>query len=433
MPIKYRSASKSEKSWVVFIVLVTILAIAWPWYFLLAEKGIINKLSPFITSKLPFYISSIISLRLIYWYRKKHYKDDYTFKEFVISIPFVLLANYGYTAILFFWTTNLYDTEIWNGHVLRSEYYESWTEERESCTTDNDNNTTCTTYEVCHPPYWQVITNNNETVSISNKSYSSYTHWFGNEKFISLSHSGQVSYGDGNKYSCSFNQYPDKLVPTARSHVYVNYIRAAEPIFLYTGYASNYTKDLVEYPTVYKEKFGPIYIDRVISPNVSLTKNWKSTLNQLLCKELAYSGKEKQLNLLVYVTQRDTNFYKALHELWYGGKKNDVVVVLGSEKFPKLDWVKIMSWTDSKRFKKDLASRIKNMGDLSDPHAFANTIISQVRKSEAEGGYIRKPMAEFHKLRDDIHLPIKAYLLGFLLSLIIQIPLFCFFIFVRFE
>jgi len=412
MPIKYRGISKKGEVWVYPIVFITILAIAWPWHYLLAEEGIISKLSPFITSKMPFYISSIISLRIIYWYRKKYYKDDYTLKEFVLSVPVVLFANYGYTAILFFWTTNMYDTEIWNGHVLRAEYYESWTEERENCTTDEDNNTTCTTYEVYHPPYWQVITNNNEIISISSTNYANYVDWYDNQKLTHLNHSNQISYGDGDMYSCSFSGYPEMLVPSAIPHTYVNYIRAAEPVFLYTGYASKYSKDLVEYPTVYEDKFGPIYVNRVISPNMYMDQDWKNTLNKLLCDELASSGKKKQLNALVYVTKRDTNFYKALHELWYGGKKNDVVVLLGAKNFPKLDWVRVMSWTDSKRFKEDLTTRIKNITNLSDPHALANTIISQVHKTEANGGYVRKPMAEFHELRNDIHLPVKAYLLG---------------------
>lgn len=416
-----------------FLVIFTIIMVGWPWYYLLSQYGLFTKLSYFVIFKFPFYVTSLISLRAIYWYKTKYQHHQYNLKEFVIGVPIVLLANFGYTAILFFWATNLYDTEIWNGYADRAEYYEAWTEEVETCTTDDDGHRTCTKENVYHPPYWQMITSNGEVLSISQEIYTNYSRHFGTETEVDLYHSGQVSSGDGDMYLSKYDGSREKLIPTAISHPYVNYIRAAEPVFLYTGFASNYKSSLVDYPLVEDGYFGSIYLNRVFAPEVSIPDNWGLALNQTLCNELAFLGKQKQVNALVYITQQDTNFYKALHEIWYGGKKNDVVVILGMNSFPKLDWVRVMSWTDSPLFKEELAKKITNLPDLNDASLLGKTIMEQIGLGDSQGGFLRKPMDEFHELRNDIHLPLMAYFWGILIALGIQMPLLVIFIAVDIE
>jgi len=338
-----------------------------------------------------------------------------------IELPIQLLGSTLLIFILFYvffsTTANIKDTEIWNSYVVSAEYYEEWTElvPRQVCVaTDKDGN--CTAYttvydHVYHGPEWRLITSTGETKGIAQRTYRRYVQHWNYEKKKDLFRSGQVSVGDGNMFFTVFPQRePEKIVPAAIEHDYVNYLQGSQSIKKRAGSTKLFEKFLRPYPRVATGEFGHIELDRVmlaadITPEM---RAWAFGLDKKLDNVAAVLGPSKQVNVLVYlVGTSDQSFLHALEERWCFGKKNDVVVLIGTSRFPVIDWVSVMSWTEIEEFKISLRDRVVALKELTAENApaMAGIIVEEIAKPPAQGGFQRKRMRDLEYLVSDITLP----------------------------
>jgi hypothetical protein len=117
----------------------------------------------------------------------------------------------------------------------------------------------------------------------------------------------------------------------------------------------------------------------------------------------------------------DMNYSNALNAAWLGGKKNDVIVVIGAPEYPKIAWVDVLSWTDQQLFKVQLRDAIRDIGEVD------RVKIVPVIHDRILNAFKRKHMAEFEYLKDRIEpSPAWLWMIG-IISAMLSIGLSIFF------
>ena len=125
-------------------------------------------------------------------------------------------------------------------------------------------------------------------------------------------------------------------------------------------------------------------------------------------------GPSHEVNaVIVFAKTDDPNYFHALQDAWINGKKNDVVLVVGVDRFDKAPlWVDVMALTKNSLFQVKLADRIRALDRLT-PEAVVPAMADTIRSD-----FKRRPMADFKYLEAEIDPP--AWLMwltmGFILS-----------------
>jgi len=324
---------------------------------------------------------------------------EYIWKEFAIQTGATLAYVAIIYSLLFSVTTDLLDENYYNGKVKSSTYYEEWTElvtykESYSCGTSK-NPRTCTrtkTRRDYHSPYYQIKTDLGETISISRGDFLNTSREFG-KKEVYLHRSGQVSYGDGNK----FVSYPTKAIPTSVGHTYENLVAAANDNVIHTKVPKSDIRMLVkegklrEYPVLYKGAYGETILNRIID-TTGLSKIDIAKFQNLATNV----GRTKQANPIIYITKEDSSFKDALSQYWNMGKKNDVTLVLGVNDDGIIVWSDVICFTNNTDFIVDMQS------DFEDKKL--NNDLLPIIEKNINKSFIRKPMKEFEYLKENITL-----------------------------
>lgn len=297
-----------------------------------------------------------------------------TWKEFLVQVGTqVLVAAISATCV---YCANTTDVEVWNGRVTNKR--QTWVpcshsyqcNCRQVCTgsgKDRSCSTVCDTcYEHTNDYDWNVYTSNGEVITIAridSQGVSEPSRWTA------------VRLGE----------------PTAVPHKYTSYIKAApDTLFRRQGTSSKYKGHIPAYP-------GQVYdyyrLNRFVSHGVPAdAAAWNAALSDLA----ADLGSARQANVIVVLTTQPHDWFHALEEEWVGGKKNDIVLVVGVDAAGKPVWADVMAWTIDPLFKVKLRDDILDDGTL-DPKSVASII----RRNTLEH-HRRKPMADYEYLKASI-------------------------------
>src|SRR3989338_175784 len=200
-----------------------------------------------------------------------------------------------------------------------------------------------------------------------------------------------------------------KSQPVALAHQFVNYIKAA-PESLFNKRSSvveGFAGQLPDYPD---QPYDYHYVNRVIPVGVAVPDlaSWNFDL-ALLLREL---GPAKQANVVIVFTKFDDPMYaRALEAHWLGGKKNDIIVIIGTPEYPKIAWADVVSWTDNELFKVELKDALFQTGTVDRAKVFA-LVRTHTLKS-----FTRKPMSEFSYLKYEIDPPLWAMILAIIVAI----------------
>lgn len=197
--------------------------------------------------------------------------------------------------------------------------------------------------------------------------------------------------------------------PVAVASTYTNYIKGApESLFNHAkGMQQSFDGLIPGYP---KSVYDYHYVDRVLAGGITVPDiaQWNADLANMLRK----LGPSKQVNVVVVMVKSDDPSYEyALQRAWLGGKKNDVVVMLGAPEYPKLSWVRVMSWTDKELFKVELRD------DLARLDVIDRTKVLPIIASHIQSSFVRKPMADFEYLKSEISPPVWVVILALVLGM----------------
>ena len=191
--------------------------------------------------------------------------------------------------------------------------------------------------------------------------------------------------------------------PTAVEYGYTNYIKAnPNSILRRTGAAQKFGNLIPKYPEV----FDYYRSDEFLFIQVPVSASTKQDANMHLRKLNAALGAKKQLNLVIVVVKTsDLQYVEALRESWLGGKKNDVVVVIGAQDFPVLSFVSVMSWSKSEEMKLAIRDRVMEL------KTFDSDKILSIIADEVGRKFVRREMKEYEYLMASVEPPTWALIL----------------------
>lgn len=284
------------------------------------------------------------------------------------------------------------DTEIWNGKITNKErIHGSYVRSYEcNCTTDSKGNRSCST---CYEDHYTV-------------------HWvarstIGDFAIASADWTNRGVYALPNPARYSAIVIGE---PCSRPHRYTNYVQAV-PGSLFTPSAASLKAQfgplLPKYPdTTYDIYRGTHFVTAGYStPDAPA---WNAGLAELLKER----GPTKQVNAIVVIAKTaDPNYVYALRDHWEGANKNDVVLVIGSSAWPKIDFAEVISWTKSELFKVELRDAVMTLGVIQ-REPILTAIAAQIDKN-----FERRRMREFEYLQVEIDPP--TWLLALAVALVI--------------
>ena len=248
-----------------------------------------------------------------------------TWKELGLLVVAEMIVAGASVGIIYCMDTS--DNEIWNGWITSKK--QEWTScsHSYSCNchevcSGSGKNRSCsnqcdTCYEHSNDWNWMVYTSNNESIDIDRVDRQGV---FTPPRWAAIR--------------------MDE--PTARSHRYTSYIKAApDSLFRHQGLAEKYAGKIPKYPG---EVYDYYHINRLVTQGLSAS--YPEVWNDGLEKINADLGAKKQVNMIVVLTSEADTWYYALEQSWIGGKKNDVILVIGvdpSTSAPR--WAQVMDWT----------------------------------------------------------------------------------------
>ena len=304
-----------------------------------------------------------------------------TLKEFLVHEAVVLVIIVaGYLIAL---SNRTADTEIWNGVIAKK-----W-QGTEHC---------CHSYPCnCH----QVCSGSNKSRSCSTVCSTCYRH-FSDAYWQASTSNGETAYHNGcNAPSSSPPARWNAIVvgePTAIEHGYTNYIKGnPDSILRRQGAAEKFAGRLPNYPEV----FDHYRANRFLGIGTAFRDS--ADLNRRLSELNAGLGAAKQVNISVIVVREpDQAYLEGLREAWLGGKKNDVIAVVGlSAEATVADgapivWAGVLSWTKAEDLKIALRDDLMALGRFDGEAAL------DVIGRDVEAKFVRRPMTDFEYLKSTI-------------------------------
>lgn len=201
--------------------------------------------------------------------------------------------------------------------------------------------------------------------------------------------------------------------PVAREHAFVNYVKAVPDSLFHKNKTEMFKALIPPYPDSVYDFYK---IDRVFAMGVPIPD--LPAWNHELSLALRTLGPEKQVNaVIVFVNTADQSYLHALEGEWIGGKKNDVIIIVGTTAYPKIDWVAVSSWTDKQLFKVQLRDEIMAHGVID-----RNQILTAFDK-HTRATYVRKQMKDFEYLKNQIEPPTWVLIVAFVLSILTSLGL----------
>ena len=193
---------------------------------------------------------------------------------------------------------------------------------------------------------------------------------------------------------------------------YKNYIRGSDTSIFGTHVemTKEEKKQIPEYPIKVYDYYK---VNRILDLTGTIPGDKLQEYNLLLSDMLKDTGYNKQANAVVVITDKPESFALKLLDSWYGGKKNDTVIVIGMSG-EEISYVRIHSWSLHSIFDVKLRDYILEVGKLDMP-----VIIDKI-KLELNEDFIRRSFREFKYLRWQVLPSDTSILIFILLSLSIS-------------
>lgn len=204
--------------------------------------------------------------------------------------------------------------------------------------------------------------------------------------------------------------------PVSREAPYTNYIKAVpDSLFNMSDVKvlAHFDSMIPAYPRVHSY----YKINRVISIGVSVSniQEW----NEHLANHLRMIGPKKQANvILIFVNTDDQSYKHALELKWLGGKKNDIIVIVGAPNYPEISWVDTITLgqnAGNSLMTVEMRDNLYALGTADNFELFVDTLINVV-----DTRFDRKPMADFEYLKDSVQPPKWLIILTVILSILVS-------------
>lgn len=333
-----------------------------------------------------------------------------TLGALVISMGVYKLGSFG----------ALQDTEVWNGQVTSLKTvkkdckYPGWYSSSDSfCTNEN-------TREVySHTEYYECgTTKNPQTCSrdVYDTEYSYDYPWEKKYYVNSTLRQFMISRVDrqGAKEPPRYTQ--TKVGdPVSITSSYTNYLKAADMSILNPQNISVSQAELDMIPAYPINIYDYYKIDRLIliGANVPDRKLWNEGISEVA----KVVGPTKQANPVIVVTNQPQTIRYAIERKWNGGKKNDIIVLIGvdGDAIEWLDVITFLSNTGNEFMTRQFQTMITEVGTLD------RDKILGITKQTIMEKFDRKPMQSVEYLKDEFEPPLWVKITALLSALILSI------------
>lgn len=200
--------------------------------------------------------------------------------------------------------------------------------------------------------------------------------------------------------------------PYSESHRYINYIKASpNTLFRRQGLVEKYKDKIPAYPETIYDYYR---INRMVTVNKSLPdlNEWNQSLSNIN-RDI---GQARQVNMVIVIANNlPIEFFYALEQAWIGGKKNDVVLVIGTNDKNEVLWNETMAWTNNQLFKIKMRSRIMDLKSIDREQVIT------ILKEEVGSGYVRRPMKDFEYLKASITPSVSEWVVSLIIGIIVSL------------
>ena len=281
-------------------------------------------------------------------------------KEALISLGVCIVVSLAGLSLEFYGNTR--DTEIWSGSIVNK------TRDEVSCS----HSYPCNCHEVCN-------TDSEGHESCSEECDTCYEHSFDVDWNLRLSTGTTIAISRLDSQGLLEPPRWDAAYvgePTAEAHSFTNYLLSApDNVMLRQSAPKNMSGLVPPYPSAVHDYYRCNRFLLGGGVPVQGGKDWEWLLNRLNSD----LGSAKQVNVIIVLAYTaDPTYQYALEKAWVGGKKNDLIVLIGTTKYPKIDWVRIVSWSTAEDLKVTLRDRISAIGSLEQRDAIMAAIREEV-------------------------------------------------------
>jgi hypothetical protein len=303
-----------------------------------------------------------------------------TVKETLVQLGgLVILVAVGWFSAL---SNRTSDIEIWSGRVAEKTKdtmgccHSYPCNCHEECTTDSNGSRSCsehcdTCYQHSHDVAWNAVSTNGETV-----------------------------YSNGcNAPDSSVPERWTRIVvgePTAHQHHFVNYIKG-NPDSILNRQGVN--EALVATVPAYPEVYDHYRVRRFLTAGAVNIPDL-DRLNARLSELNAELGHVREVNMIVLVAETgDQAYLEAVRQAWLGGKKNDLITVVGVRGAGgslEVAWAGVISWTKVEDIKIAIRDAIVGNGKFD-----GDQVLSSVRDNVASK-FVRRNMSDFEYMEATI-------------------------------
>lgn len=211
--------------------------------------------------------------------------------------------------------------------------------------------------------------------------------------------------------------------PASREKRYHNFIKAnPDSIFNtseFTDIMEGNEYALPNYPKVHD-----FYrLNRVVITDPQLPRSLYRTLNQGISMELRSLGAEKEVNVvMVLTTEPSSQYATALEYEWLGGKKNDIVIVMGLDVDTlNVDWIDTFGWSSNSRIHVALHDAFQ--GQVLDVNTTPSLLSSLISEH-----YERQSFSEYEYLMDELEPSFMAMFIAFIINIMVTLGVGYYFI-----
>lgn len=333
-------------------------------------------------------IPFLISWGIFVWSRGK-----FSWREFLIlQVVTTLIVCCGYGIAR--WSA-VSDTEIISGRIQEKRREEVSCSHSYSCncvTITNTDKTTTTRCQTCYEHSYDV----NWWLNTNAMAESIYVDREDSQGLITPSRWKTAYVGE----------------PVAVPHQFENYLLLKRDSIL-----TPWVGDLKKYPVPpYPNQVHDLYkLNRLMTIGFTepRAREWNAGLSEIA----GDLGPTKQVQpLVVMINSTDTQWANAIQHAWVGGKKNDFIVILGVPKYPKISWVRIVSWTKVESLKISLKDDIWDLNTVSDPFPLLQLIREHLTQS-----FIRTPWSNYAYLNAQYEPSFGATVFLWALALLVNI------------